>query len=36
VVDLARLKLLPLASDTGGKHGSYTALIDAILAAMAG
>jgi zinc/manganese transport system substrate-binding protein len=36
VVDLAKLKLLPLASDTGGKQPTYTSLIDAILAAMTG
>jgi hypothetical protein len=36
VVDLAKLKLLPLASDTDGKLSSYTALIDAPIAAMTG
>jgi zinc/manganese transport system substrate-binding protein len=35
VVDLAKMKLLPLASDAGGKQ-SYTALVDAILAALTG
>jgi zinc/manganese transport system substrate-binding protein len=35
VVDLAKLKLLPLASDAGGKLQSYTTLIDALLAALA-
>jgi zinc/manganese transport system substrate-binding protein len=33
VVDLAKMKLLPLASDAGAKQ-SYTALVDSILAAL--
>ena len=35
VVDLARMKLLPLASDAGAKQ-SYPALVDAILASLTG
>jgi zinc/manganese transport system substrate-binding protein len=34
VVDLAKLKLLPLQSDAGGKYPSYTSLIDGLLATL--